>query len=271
MLDPCSRGRDLLLRLRRSLGSGTRRSRQRARARRLSASSRRSRPRRRRDEIEMELDGGVAGGRVRGRSLLRRRCARDSPRRSSRQATVDKVDGRSAHLNGDTAIPAQRPVARTDQDSTGVSDLYVVDNKVAVGGTTGWHSHLGPSLIFVLAGTISNYHGDDPTCTPHIVHRRREFRRPGRERRAHAAEQRDGARRRRWRCSSCRRAPNGRSTCRRRRSPVREGYLLLSGRAAPRRPPAHRALASAQPAARRRRHTRGTRRRRPASRCRSAW
>ena len=47
----------------------------------------------------------------------------------------------------------------------GPSDVYVVDNKFAVGGTTGWHSHPGPSLIFVVAGTITNYMGDDPTCT----------------------------------------------------------------------------------------------------------
>jgi len=50
----------------------------------------------------------------------------------------------------------------------GLSDFYVVDNKFAVGGTTGWHSHPGPSLIFVVAGQITNYHGDDPACTPHV-------------------------------------------------------------------------------------------------------
>jgi quercetin dioxygenase-like cupin family protein len=47
----------------------------------------------------------------------------------------------------------------------GLSDFYVVDNKIAPGGTTGWHSHPGPSLIFVVAGTVTNYMGDDPTCT----------------------------------------------------------------------------------------------------------
>jgi quercetin dioxygenase-like cupin family protein len=47
----------------------------------------------------------------------------------------------------------------------GVSDGYVVDNKLAPGGTTGWHSHPGPSLIFVVAGTVTNYEGNDPTCT----------------------------------------------------------------------------------------------------------
>jgi len=50
----------------------------------------------------------------------------------------------------------------------GQSDFYVVDNKFAVGGTSGWHSHPGPSLIFVVAGQITNYLGEDPTCTPHV-------------------------------------------------------------------------------------------------------
>jgi hypothetical protein len=56
----------------------------------------------------------------------------------------------------------------------GASDVYVVDNKLAPAtatspaGTTGWHSHPGPSLIEVVAGTVTNYEGDDPSCTPHV-------------------------------------------------------------------------------------------------------
>jgi quercetin dioxygenase-like cupin family protein len=49
----------------------------------------------------------------------------------------------------------------------GLTDAYVVDNKIASGGDTGWHSHPGPSLIFVVAGTVTNYASDDPACTPH--------------------------------------------------------------------------------------------------------
>lgn len=46
----------------------------------------------------------------------------------------------------------------------GASDVYVVDNKFQPGGSTGWHSHPGPSLILVLSGTVTNYSSDDPTC-----------------------------------------------------------------------------------------------------------
>jgi len=50
----------------------------------------------------------------------------------------------------------------------GLSDFYVIDNHFAPGGTSGWHSHPGPSLIFVVAGTVTNYLGDDPQCRPHV-------------------------------------------------------------------------------------------------------
>jgi quercetin dioxygenase-like cupin family protein len=50
----------------------------------------------------------------------------------------------------------------------GFSDFYVIDNKFDANGTTGWHSHPGPSLIFVVAGQITNYLGSDASCTPHV-------------------------------------------------------------------------------------------------------
>ena len=70
------------------------------------------------------------------------------------------------------SIPAS--LWRAKIKTHGSSDVYVVDNKLAAktattpGGTTGWHSHPGPSLIQVVAGTVTNYEGDDPSCTPHV-------------------------------------------------------------------------------------------------------
>ena len=54
---------------------------------------------------------------------------------------------------------------RTKEDST----LTVVENDVAPGGSFGWHSHPGPSLIIVKSGTLTFYDESDPTCSP-IVH-----------------------------------------------------------------------------------------------------
>lgn len=51
----------------------------------------------------------------------------------------------------------------------GDSDLYVLQNTIAPGGTFGWHSHPGPSLVIVKSGTATFYLGDDPTCAPQVV------------------------------------------------------------------------------------------------------
>ena len=47
----------------------------------------------------------------------------------------------------------------------GDSDVYVVQNTFPVGAHTGWHTHPGPSLVTVTAGTITAYEASDPTCT----------------------------------------------------------------------------------------------------------
>jgi len=54
-------------------------------------------------------------------------------------------------------------------DTKGASDLYVLQNTIVPGGTFGWHSHPGPSLVIVKSGTATFYMADDPTCSPHVV------------------------------------------------------------------------------------------------------
>lgn len=60
---------------------------------------------------------------------------------------------------------------RTDRFSVvktqGSSDLYVQSNVWQPGGSTGWHTHPGHSLIIVTAGTVTEYDGNDPDCKPH--------------------------------------------------------------------------------------------------------
>ncbi len=46
------------------------------------------------------------------------------------------------------------------------STVTVVENDVAPGGSFGWHSHPGPSIIVVKAGTLTFYDSDDPQCGP---------------------------------------------------------------------------------------------------------
>lgn len=61
----------------------------------------------------------------------------------------------------------------------GRSDVYVVTNTVQPGGFSGWHTHPGPSIVSVKAGTAVIYSGDDPTCTPHVVNEGEGFIDPG--------------------------------------------------------------------------------------------
>jgi predicted metal-dependent enzyme (double-stranded beta helix superfamily) len=50
----------------------------------------------------------------------------------------------------------------------GSSDLYVQQNTWQPGGSTGWHTHPGPSFVIVTQGSVTVYEGDDKTCTPHV-------------------------------------------------------------------------------------------------------
>ena len=50
----------------------------------------------------------------------------------------------------------------------GDSDLYVQQNTWQPGGSTGWHTHPGPSFVIVTQGSVTAYDGDDPACTPHV-------------------------------------------------------------------------------------------------------
>ena len=54
------------------------------------------------------------------------------------------------------------------QKTKGSSDLYVQSNVWQPGGSTGWHSHPGHSLITVTAGTVTDYEASDPECKPHV-------------------------------------------------------------------------------------------------------
>jgi hypothetical protein len=56
----------------------------------------------------------------------------------------------------------------------GLSDFYILQNTwdpAACGGCTpssGWHSHPGPTFVVVTQGSVTEYAGDDPSCTPHV-------------------------------------------------------------------------------------------------------
>jgi quercetin dioxygenase-like cupin family protein len=59
------------------------------------------------------------------------------------------------------------PAWRALMAAYGQTDVYVVDNKLDPGGTTGWHTHPGPSLILVVSGQVTNYTSEDRNCAGH--------------------------------------------------------------------------------------------------------
>jgi quercetin dioxygenase-like cupin family protein len=52
-------------------------------------------------------------------------------------------------------------------------------NVWAPGGSTGWHTHPGHSLIIVTAGTVTDYEGHDPGCKPQVYKTGMAFVDPG--------------------------------------------------------------------------------------------
>lgn len=68
---------------------------------------------------------------------------------------------------GDVDAKSESDVNEVEIRIGGDSDVYVVRNTIAPGGHTGWHSHLGPSIISVVSGQATNYHEDDPVGTVH--------------------------------------------------------------------------------------------------------
>ena len=49
------------------------------------------------------------------------------------------------------------------------SDLHVLQNTIAPGGTFGWHRHPGPSLVIVKSGTATFYLAEDQEMHAPVV------------------------------------------------------------------------------------------------------
>jgi quercetin dioxygenase-like cupin family protein len=54
-------------------------------------------------------------------------------------------------------------------NTKGESDVWMLENRIEPGGSFGWHSHPGPSIVIVKTGALTLYRADDPTCTPEVV------------------------------------------------------------------------------------------------------
>jgi quercetin dioxygenase-like cupin family protein len=50
---------------------------------------------------------------------------------------------------------------------------------IGPGGSTGWHSHPGPVVVLIKAGSLTFYSSEDPTCTPRTYSAGQAFIDPG--------------------------------------------------------------------------------------------
>lgn len=81
---------------------------------------------------------------------------------------LGEIDITSESIVPDSSEDDQRAkLWLAQQKTTGPSDLYVQINVWQPGGSTGWHTHPGNSLIIVTAGTVTEYEGNDLDCKRH--------------------------------------------------------------------------------------------------------
>ena len=52
--------------------------------------------------------------------------------------------------------------------SSGPTDVQMLQNTITPGGTYGWHSHPGPSIVVVQSGELTLYRAADAGCTPQV-------------------------------------------------------------------------------------------------------
>jgi quercetin dioxygenase-like cupin family protein len=67
----------------------------------------------------------------------------------------------------DVKEKSESDINEVEIEMKGFSDVYIVHNKFAPGGHTGWHSHPGISIVTIRSGTATFYQADDPN-TPHV-------------------------------------------------------------------------------------------------------
>jgi quercetin dioxygenase-like cupin family protein len=75
----------------------------------------------------------------------------------ARAAFIDNVDLKvTVQTEGATKVAKVRS-----------GDVLMQHILIGPGGNTGWHTHPGPVIVLIAAGTLTLYDGDDVTCTGH--------------------------------------------------------------------------------------------------------
>lgn len=82
--------------------------------------------------------------------------------------TISKLLGQGTFTTDDNKFKIKRETGDWDIDikSSPGFDIAVQDIIFPAGSSSGWHTHPGPVFIQVIAGTMTFYQTDDPTCSP---------------------------------------------------------------------------------------------------------
>jgi len=75
---------------------------------------------------------------------------------------IGRFDGIQTTAKTDVDPGPKKDFWRARINVKGATDVHILENIIAAGGTFGWHSHPGPSLVIVKSGTLSVYHA--PEC-----------------------------------------------------------------------------------------------------------
>src|SRR6266508_3450695 len=76
------------------------------------------------------------------------------------------------------AVPAKFKT-ETGNVQADVTKTTLVKYTIAPGGVFGWHEHGGPLWAMVVSGSLTFYHGDDPSCTGEVYPAGTTFMDPG--------------------------------------------------------------------------------------------
>jgi quercetin dioxygenase-like cupin family protein len=67
----------------------------------------------------------------------------------------------------------------TVSNAPDAADVIVQQITIQPGGFTGWHTHPGPAVVVITAGTLTYYPGDDAACTGYDFTAGQAFTDPG--------------------------------------------------------------------------------------------
>jgi hypothetical protein len=84
------------------------------------------------------------------------------------RAMVPEFDARRRYRQESDDPQLDKKVWKIELEATRMVEVWTVLFTVQPGGHGGWHTHPGPAVFTVSAGTLTMYEGDDPSCTPQL-------------------------------------------------------------------------------------------------------